>query len=71
MEGISRGLRNLPWGCKHMGRVLGCLKGPKFQNLPTHAVGISSRGGGDGGGRALPLPLLNHVDRPPGHLSMF
>ena len=64
--------------------VLGHLKGPvgSCWNLPTHIVG---RGGGDGGGRALPLPLppgwgekcrgrplclIDHVERPPGHLSM-
>ena len=68
-EGISGGLGNLPWGCRHWGRVLGHLKGPTFQDLPTHIVGISLRGGGDGGGRALPLPLPNHINRPLGCLS--
>ena len=57
MEGISGGTGDLPWGCRHCGRVLGCLKGTLFWNLTTCVVGISLRGGGDGGGRALPLPL--------------
>ena len=69
LEGISGGLGNLPWGCRHWGRVLGCLKGPTLWNLPIHIGGISSRGGGDGGGRVLPLPLPDHVNRPPRHLS--
>ena len=71
MEGISGRLGNLPWGCRHQGRLLGCLRGPTSWNLPTHTVGISSRDGGDGGSRVLPLPFPNHVDRPPSHLSMF
>ena len=57
MEGIPGGLGNLPWGCRHWGRGLGHLKGPIFYNLSNLGVGIFSRGGGDGGGRALVLPL--------------
>ena len=44
-------------GLRHWGRVLGHLKEPTLWNLPTHTLGMSSRGGGDGGGRALLLPL--------------
>ena len=52
------GWGNLPWGCRHWGRVLGHLKGPTCWNLPTCTVGRwSLRGGGDGGDRALLLPL--------------
>ena len=58
------------WGTYH-GRVLGHLRGPTLWNLPTLRVGIFSRGGGDGGGRTLPPPLPDHVDRPPGLLSLF
>ena len=62
MEGISGGLGNLPWGCRHQGWVLSHLKGPTFWNLPTLTVGIFSRGGEMGGGRALSMPLPNHME---------
>ena len=39
LEGIYEGLENLPWGCRHWGRVLGHLKGPTCWNIPTHTVG--------------------------------
>ena len=39
LEGISWGLGYQPWGCRHWGRVLGCLKGHTYWNLPTHTVG--------------------------------
>ena len=60
-------------------------KASMLESPYLHKVGRwSSRGGGDGGGRALPLPLppgwggeyrgrslplADHVDRPPRHLS--
>ena len=49
------GLGNLLWGCSHWGMEWGHLKGPSGHLL---ARGWSSRGGGDGGARVLPLSLL-------------
>ena len=64
------GLGNLPCGCRHQGWLRGCLKGPNWHLLTFTARGWFSRGGGDGGVRALPLPLLPvHIDKPPGCLS--
>ena len=70
MEGISGGLGNLPWGFRHWGRVWGCLRGPSWHLLTLTARGWFSRGGGNGGARALPLLLLPvHIDKPPRCLS--
>ena len=57
MEGISGGLGNLPWGCRHWGRLLSHLKGPIFWNLPTLIVGIFLRGGGMEETELFPCPF--------------
>ena len=56
IEGISGRLGNLPWGCRHQGRMWGYLKGPSLHLLTLTARQWSSRGGGDGGARTLPQP---------------
>ena len=55
MDGISGGLGNLPWGCRHWGWVWGHLKGP-FWHLFVR--GWSSRVGGWGSKNSA-LPLLS------------